>query len=287
MGALEERFAGRTLGVVTRHGKEAAIAPAFLAALPLRAVVPVDAFDTDVLGTFSGERPREAGPLETAGRKAREGAAAGGLDLVIASEGSFGPYPPAPFLTCDEEVLALYDARDDRLFTHRHVSLDTRAGGEHATTIDAVRAFAGRMGFPGHGLVLRPAEQVAQGDRIVKGIQDPGQLVREAERFIAGHGGVWVETDLRAMMNPTRMAVITETAERFVRELATPCPACGAVHFRVTGTVIGLLCAWCGTPTEGVRALVRSCWRCGHSEERTRDDGRTTADPQHCPACNP
>lgn len=287
MGALEERFAGRTLGVVTRHGKEAAIAPAFLAALPLRAVVAVDAYDTDELGTFSGERPRTEGPLETAGRKAREGAAASGFDLVIASEGSFGPYPPAPFLTCDEEVLALYDARDDLLFTHRHVSLDTRAGGERATTVDAVTAFAARMGFPAHGLVLRPAEQGAPGDRIVKGVQDPDLLAREAERFIAAHGGVWVETDLRAMMNPTRMAAITETAERFVRELTTLCPACGAVHFRVTGTVTGLPCGWCGTPTEGMLALVRSCWRCGHREDQPREDGRTKADPQHCPACNP
>ena len=48
---------------------------------------------------------------------------------------------------------------------------------------------------------------------------------------IAAQGACWVETDMRAMMNPTRMRVIGEAAERFAAELARGCPVCGAFTF--------------------------------------------------------
>jgi hypothetical protein len=78
------------------HRKEEAVAPALLSTLGLL-VVPARGLDTDQLGTFSGEVPREGSMLDVAMRKARLGMSATGLPLGIASEGTFGPHPAIPF----------------------------------------------------------------------------------------------------------------------------------------------------------------------------------------------
>jgi len=273
--------------VATIHGKERAIGPALMKALPITGYAVISGVDTDRFGAFSGEVQRTLSPLDACRAKARHGAEVSGLDLVIASEGSFGPYPPAPFIPCDEEFLVLFDAQEDAFLEHRHVSLLTVFGGEACTGWGQVKAFAERMKFPQHHLVLRPQERWATGDALYKGIAEEGELRARAEAMIATNGACWVETDMRALANPTRMAVIGETAERFAEELSRFCPSCGTCWFRVTGTRTGLPCEQCGWPTEVVRSYVRTCAACGYEAHEPRPDGRTTADPQHCGNCNP
>jgi len=282
-----ERFSGRTLGVATIHGKERVIGPALMRVLALADVAAIEGLDTDRFGAFTGEVQRELEPLEACRAKARHGAEVSGLDLVIASEGSFFPYPPAPFVPCDEEILVLYDARDDRFFEHRHVSLDTVFGGEACTNWNPVHAFAARMRFPEHGLVVRTKERWMPGDAMTKGITEEKELRSIAHALIAAHGSCWVETDMRAMMNPTRMRVIGEAALRFAEELAQICPVCGACWLRVIGTRSGLPCALCGWPTESIRSMERGCWHCGHTQFTPRADGKLLEEPQHCANCNP
>ncbi len=282
-----ERFAGRTLGVATLHHKDRVIGPAMMRALPLAGSHAIPGIDTDRFGAFSGEVERALDPLETCIAKARHGADVSGLDLVIASEGSFGPYPPAPFISCDEEFLVLFDARDGALFTHKHVSLETVHGGETVTSIKELLAFADRMRFPEHHLVLRPRERWRAGDALHKGIGDRTQLIAIGELMLKAGNSLWVETDLRAMANPTRMKVIGETAERFASELARLCPVCGECWFRITGTRSGLPCALCGWPTESIRSFERGCWSCGHVQFEPRPDGKAEEDPQRCGNCNP
>ena len=281
------RFAGRRLGVATVHGKEQVIGPALAGALPIAGFEVIDGLDTDRFGAFSGEVRRTLDPLEACEAKARHGAEVSGLDLVIASEGSFFPYPPAPFMPCDEEVLVLYDARADRCYEQRHLSLNTVFGGEECTSWDQVNAFAERMKFPGHGLVVRPREKWTAGDALKKGITGKDALREVTAALITRHGSCWVETDMRAMMNPTRMAVIAETAGRFAQELASTCPACGACWFRITQALPGQPCALCGGPTESTRSIMRTCRSCGCTRSGPRPDGRQVEDPQHCPHCNP
>lgn len=282
-----QRFAGRMLGVATMHGKEQVIGPALRRVLPIAGYAAIPDVDTDRFGAFSGEVRRELDPLEACIAKARHGAEASGMDLVVASEGSFGPYPPAPFMPCDEEILVLYDARDDLLFTHRHLSLETVFGGEEVTDSAGALAFARRMRFPGHQLVVRPHERWRQGEPVVKGIADAERLVAAVDALLASHGGCWVETDMRAMANPTRMRIIGEAADRFAQELARSCPVCDACWFRITGAKPGLPCALCGWPTESIRSHERGCWACGHVQFEARPDGRLAEDPQHCAHCNP
>lgn len=282
-----ERFAGRMMGVATIHGKEQVIGPVLMKAMSLAGFTAIEGLNTDRFGAFSGEVQRVLDPLEACRAKAKHGAEVSGFDLVIASEGSFGPYPPAPFVPCDEELLVLYDARDDRFFEHRHVALNTVFGGEQCSTWAQVKEFAGRMKFPGHGVVVRTSEKWVVGDPMTKGIRDEEVLRTIVQGLIASNGSCWVETDMRAMMNPTRMAVIAETAERFARELASTCPACGACWFRVTESMPGLPCELCGWPTESIRAYQRTCMECAHEASSPRPDGKHSEDPLHCGNCNP
>ena len=100
-------------------------------------------------------------------------------------------------------------------------------------------------------------------------------------------GVAHVETDMRAHLNPTRMAVIRKLAFRLARRIATPCPGCAAPGFGQTGEVIGLPCEWCESATEMIRLESWSCAACSYREERPRRDGLRRAPAQHCPHCNP
>jgi len=90
------------------------------------------------------------------------------------------------------------------------------------------------------------------------------------------------ETDMRAHLNPTRMASIRALAFRLVRRVARACPGFGRVELR-----LGLPCRWCGLATELVAAEVFGCVRCGHRQDLPRRDGLQAADPGHCLSCNP
>lgn len=282
-----ERFAGRMLGIATMHGKEHVIGPVLQRALGLAGSTAIPDIDTDRFGAFSGEVARTMDPLAACIAKARYGAEASGLDLVIANEGSFGPYPPAPFMSCDEEFLALYDARDDRLFTHRHISLDTVFGGEAVRTTAQALVFADRMKFPSHHLVVRRERKFAPGDAVRKGVSTRVELERITATLLQAHGTCWVETDLRAMANPTRMRVIAETTERFAAELQRECTNCGACWFRISGSRSGLPCGYCGTPTASIRSYVRTCWNCSSEVHEPRPDGKEAEEQRFCPICNP
>lgn len=281
-----DAFRGRTLTVATLHGKERAIGPAFRAGLGVLGV-RVAEIDTDRFGAFSGEVTRELEPRAAAEAKARAALAATGCDLAIGSEGSFVPYPAAPLLTLDEEWLVLVDARDGRAYAHRHATLDAVFAGRRCESIEALLAFVALQPFPEHALVVRPREHWRTGDGIHKGLLDRLTLERIGRALLDAHGELWVETDLRAHCNPTRMRAIERAAGAFAEELATPCPHCESPHFRVLRSLPGLPCSECGEPTDMARALERGCDLCGHRAAVARPDGLRAADPAQCGACNP
>jgi hypothetical protein len=61
-------FKGRSLLIATKHKKEEVIAPIFERELGVKCFVSAD-FDTDELGTFSGEIERKFDPITTARKK--------------------------------------------------------------------------------------------------------------------------------------------------------------------------------------------------------------------------
>lgn len=279
-------FARRALAVATLHEKERAIGPPFVELLGVERCVALP-IDTDRFGAFSGEVRRELAPRAAAEAKVRAALEQFGGDLAIASEGSFVPYPPAPLLTLDEEWLVLVDARAGRVYSHRYATLDAVFAGRRCTSSAELSAFVGAQPYPEHALVLRPRESWSAGDPVFKGLVKLAELKDRAETLLAEHGEFWIETDLRAHHNPTRMRAIAAAAREFAAELATSCPRCTAPHFRVVRTVAGLPCVACGEPTDLVRARVRGCEICGEERELPRADGRFEAEPGACGACNP
>jgi len=285
-------FRGRPVSLATRHGKERVLARPFRRGLDLTVVV-ASGFDTDLLGTFSGERPRPADALETCRRKAQAGMDHTGLDLGLASEGSFGAHPAFPWLTAGTEWLTFVDRRSGLVIAESLLAARTNFDHRVVSPDDDLQDWLRRVGFPSHGLIARPHRSdggtAAADGPLIKGIGTPGQLAEALWRCAeaSDDGQVRLETDMRAHCNPTRLASIRTLAFRLVRRIASPCPACGAPGWGLGEGLVGLPCAWCGQPTQRLRAEVWGCEVCGHREEKPRRDGRGAADPGDCPRCNP
>lgn len=285
--AAHSLYAGARAVFATMHGKERAVAPVLKARLGLDLVTP-PGLDTDALGTFTGEVPRPGDMVETAILKARAGMAAAGLPLGLASEGSYGAHPQIPFVNAGVEVLVLVD--DERGLIIREELIDDAPVFDHTAVRagDDLAAFLARARFPSHALIVRPHEGAGP---IVKGLQGLSALKAAiAEAAAASPDGfARVETDMRADRNPTRMAAIARLAEKFAERVLTPCPACAAPGFGLTGVERGLLCAECGLPTDGVKAEIHACTQggCGYEHRRPRRDGLTQAEARWCGVCNP
>ncbi len=268
------------------HGKAAAIAPPLARATGL-VIEVADGIDTDALGAFTGETPRAGTMLDAAVAKARLGMRAANASIGIASEGSFGPHPALPFIAAATELIVLVD--DDLGFIARESMLGEETNFAHLTAArggDEVDRFLAAAGFPSHAVVVRPN---AGAGPLSKGIVERGELDRAlAVAAAASADGLpRIETDMRAHMNPTRMAAIARLAERFATRLSQLCPACGAPGFGPSGSEPGLPCADCGTRTGLVKAVTSACARCAHAITEGRKDGLNAASPAQCPECNP
>ncbi len=285
-------YRGRVVALATKHGKERAIGRPLRATLGLEVVVPRN-LDTDTLGTFSGEVERVGTPTEVAIRKARLGMAAAGVPCGVASEGSFGPHPLIPFLPIGEELLVFVDDVLGFELTEFLIVEDTNFGHHVAEPGADLADFLRRIGFPRHAVIARPniARPDATLDRrlLVKGITGLAALSEAiaAAAATSADGRARIETDMRAHLNPTRMASIRKLAFRLGRRLATGCPACGAPGWGRIDVELGLRCMDCGAPTDLVRAEILGCASCDHRASHPRPDGRSHADPGQCQYCNP
>jgi hypothetical protein len=120
-----------------------------------------------------------------------------------------------------------------------------------------------------------------------KGIDQPGWLEASASGFFSRYGQVWVETDMRAHLNPMRRRVIEQAARKLVELVRSTCPACHTPGYTVIESRGGLPCADCGRPTRSILAHSYGCERCGHREEKRFPYGKETEQPLYCDACNP
>jgi hypothetical protein len=277
-------YAAKRIALLTQHGKERVIAPALESALGCR-IEPVAGYDTDRLGTFTREIPREGTQLEAARKKARIGMELSGLPLGLASEGSFGADPFVGLSPWNVEMLVFLD--DERQLEVVGIA-QGKARFSHRLVADwaAAEVFARESGFPDHHLVVRP--QSEDDPRIRKRI-DSWQELEAAfvwAQARSANGLVFVETDLRAHANPTRMENIRQAAEDLARKLRSRCPVCGMPGFWIVERISGLCCAECGAPTREPRAEIFGCLKCVHRETRELTDPRY-ADPSRCDFCNP
>ncbi|MBU6165543.1 MAG: hypothetical protein KGQ52_05365 [Alphaproteobacteria bacterium] len=268
-------YAGLAAALATQHGKQRAIAPPLTRRLGL--IVRPVAIDTDQFGTFTGSIARSGTPREAALAKARAGMAASGLPLGLASEGSFGPHPWLPFGAGGVETLAFIDAGRGLELTLSAVSRRTNFAHHDVASGEDIAPFLARIGFPAHALVVRGPD----GAVLASGVQDMAALAPLA------WPGNRLETDMRAHLNPTRLAAIRSLAGRLAARLASPCPACGCPGWGQVDVMRGLPCSTCDQPTQSILAIIDGCTVCGHQQTRPRPDGVTAASPASCDWCNP
>lgn len=268
-------YQGRQVALATQHGKERALAPP-LARRP-GLIVEAVAIDTDAFGTFTGTMPRTGTAADAALAKARAGMAAAGLPLGLASEGSFGPHPWLPLGAGGVETLAFIDAERGLELTVSAISRRTNFAHHVVADGGDIAPFLARIGFPAHALVVKGAD----GAVLATGVQDMAALSTLARP------GNRLEADMRAHLNPTRMAAIRTLAGTLAARLGTLCPACGAPGWGQVELLRGLPCSSCHQPTQGVSAIIDGCGVCDHRVRRPRPDGVTAASPASCDWCNP
>lgn len=277
-------FQNRRLIVATKHDKEKVIGP--LLENELGVICFTDpSFDTDTLGTFSGEVERQNDPLTTAREKCLLAMQKNNCDLGVASEGSFGGHPSVFFASADDEFLIFIDKKNNLEIIARELSLSTNFNGKEIFSEKELFEFANEAGFPSHALILRNSKNDVLD--IIKGITDKEQLIKIYNDLSAKYHPVFVETDMRAMFNPTRMAVIEKTTEKLLEKIKSVCPNCEMPGFDIKEAKKGLPCSLCGLPTKATLSYRYVCQHCAFSEEVKYPFNKTTEDPTYCDFCNP
>jgi len=281
-------FDGRTLLIATKHEKNKVIAPILEKELGVFCKVSYD-FDTDLLGTFTGQIERKNDPLTTARLKCQLAMKQYNCDLAIASEGSFGPHPSSMFLPADDEILVLVDAKNDLEIVVREVSTNTNFSASKIRTEAEMLEFAEKAKFPSHGVILRTAKNdfTDVTYSMKKGLQHHEELLIVFRRLIRKHVTVYVETDMRAMYNPTRMEIIGNAALKLVEKIKCECPNCATPGFSITEIKKGLPCEWCGSPTNSPLSAIYICKKCAFQKEELYPQNKKVEDPMYCDNCNP
>ena len=281
----EEWFQHRIAIAATMHQKERAIAPILEPALDIQIRVP-EQFDTDAFGTFTREIKRPGDQLETARRKALKALEITGADLAIASEGSFAPHPAFPMLPCNRELVVLIDVAHDLEIIGEFISTQTNFSHRSVENFDQAKEFAKKIGFPDHGLIV---SHDPDDSRKIKGIRDLDQLKEAIETTLSKSttGKIHLETDMRAMYNPTRMSAIAQATQNLLSTIQQQCSNCGTPGFQLIDRQAGLPCGWCGSPTDQTLAQIYACKKCGYQQTKLYPDGLQNADPMYCQFCNP
>lgn len=263
--------------LLTCHGKEVALS-APLAQVGY-AIFTVSEFDTDTLGTFTGEIAREGTMLDAAKRKAHLACELSGARYGIGSEGSFGSDPWIGMTGWGRETLVWYDQKSGLEVSAFFQGSETNYASKLVNALDEALVFAAKIGFPQHGIIVgSPGQPVFN-----KSCNDTGALttcILEALR----HCPVNLSTDMRAHRNPTRMQMIALCAQDLAERLATQCPLCRVAGFGAVAPIPGAPCAECGMPTQRPRAMLLRCVACEFEAEKSL---YSSVPANSCNYCNP
>jgi DNA-directed RNA polymerase subunit RPC12/RpoP len=285
--AVQHWFRDRPLILATKHRKEQVMAPLLEAALGVKLRVPSE-FDTDQFGTFTREIKRPGDQRVAARLKAEKALLLTGETLGIASEGSFGPHPAFPYIACDREIVLLLDQQHQLEVVGEVLATETNYSQQVIRSWTEAMEFATKVGFPEHGLVVMADLQGSDRSHIFKGITVLSDLEAAVTEVLQSNKGqAHMETDMRALYNPTRMKVIAQATQDLIQKLNQACPNCGAPGFRVVKRNPGLPCELCGLPTDLTRSVIYQCQKCSFQQEAPPAKGRSVADPTDCPYCNP
>lgn len=277
-------FTNREIIIATNHHKEKVIAPLLEKHLQLKCFVPIN-LDTDRLGTFSGEVERVDDPITTLRNKCLMAMVENNYDLGIASEGSFGAHPSLFFIPANDEFIILIDKKNNIEIIAREISTNTNFNADTISSEADLKNFANKVNFPTHGLILRKSKNEFEG--MCKGIIDWDTLISVFNDLINQYGSAYIETDMRAMMNPTRMSVIEKATEKLIEKIKSKCPSCQTPGFSITESKSGLPCENCGLPTRSTLSYIYSCSKCNFEKEEKFPKQKTKEAAMYCDYCNP
>lgn len=276
-----EPFHGAHFGLLSLHDKASIIAPLLAERWQAR-LTNSSAFDTDTLGTFSGEVERRLSPLECALRKAQLAVELTGADFGLGSEGSFGASPWG-FGTYNQELVACVPVRGDWAVVGVYGS--AFAVDEYRPS-DPVSQQRFWQQLPAGQRVMAVATD-CDIRKSIKGIATESELNAQLAAQFAENipADLRITYDLRAHHSPQRRVHIARATENLLARLACNCPECERPGFWPDQPETGLPCADCGTPTHSLSARIAQCAGCGY-RQRTAVN-KALADPATCPWCNP
>lgn len=277
-------FKGRKAVIATKHKKEEVIAPILENELGLICVT-IKELDTDKFGTFSGEIERVGDPVTILRKKCLMAIETSGINVSVANEGSFGSHPTIFFARADDELIMLLDKENDIEIIERELSLETNFDGTEIKSVDELLAFADKIGFPSHGIILKKAKENFTG--IIKESRTIDELIINYEILKNTDGSAYAETDMRAMYNPSRMRTIAKATEKLVQKIKSLCPECGTPGFGVVETENGLPCSMCSVPTRSTLKHIYRCQKCTFQMDKKYPFDKQVEDPQYCDFCNP
>lgn len=195
-------------------------------------------------------------------------------------------------MACDHEIVLLWDAQHQLEIIGEVLSTDTNYQSQTVSSPQAALDFSQTAGFPEHGLVVMPAqpkETTVEPTAIDKGITTKAELIAVVNKAIAqsDNQSAHIETDMRALYNPTRMNVIAEATTVLIEQINQHCPKCRYPGFAITQRRPGLPCHFCGAATLLTLAVVYRCQHCQFQQTQKFPDKEQYADPAYCPYCNP
>ena len=277
-------FQNRKLVIATMHEKEKVIAPLMEKEFGISCFVSSN-INTDSFGTFCGEMERLVDPLSTARAKCLQAMKETSCDMGIASEGSFGQHPTIFFVPADDEIVIFIDKKNGLEITARELSTETNFKGAMIHNEQQLEEFAESVGFPSHGIIARKNQIEFTG--IQKGFISWEKLKETCFDFIQNYGSVYLETDMRAMYNPTRMKVIERATQKLVDKINSCCSNCGTPGFDVSEVKKGLPCSFCSFPTQSTMSWIYSCQKCEFTKEVLYPTQKMEEEPMYCDVCNP
>jgi predicted Zn-ribbon and HTH transcriptional regulator len=281
-------YNNRVAILATMHNKEKVISPLLKEHLGINLIVR-KGLNTDIFGTFTREIKRPDTQIITARLKAKKALKMYDEEIAIASEGSFAPHPLIPYIYANREIIIFLDQENDLEIIGEVFSMETNFNHQTISSLEEAEEFAQKVGFPEHGLVIS-FDNISTGTtEFIKGITSKENLINSVETAIknTSDNKFHIETDMRAMYNPTRMKNIAFATQDLINKINSLCPQCHTPGFMINQKIPGLPCELCHQPTSLIKAVIFQCQKCGFTQQQLFPNNQEFADPSLCEYCNP
>ena len=280
-------YNNRVAILATMHNKEKVISPLLKEHLGINLIVP-QGLNTDIFGTFTREIKRPDTQIITARLKAKKALEMYEEKIVIASEGSFTPHPLIPYIYANREIIIFLDQENNLEIIGEIFSMETNFNHQTISSLEEAEEFGKEVGFPEHGLVISFNNISTGKTQFIKGITSKENLINSVEIAIKNTNGKFhIETDMRAMYNPTRMKNIAFATQDLINKINSLCPQCHTPGFMINQKIPGLPCELCHQPTSLIKAVIFQCQKCNFTQQQLFPNNQEFADPSLCEYCNP